>query len=64
MVQTGDPEGPDDGFRDPKTDSIRTVPLEIRVEGDKAPIYDFSLEVRGAGGKLFHKTTSIGQLNV
>lgn len=35
VLQTGDPEGPDDGFRDAKTDSIRTVPLEIRVKGDK-----------------------------
>ena len=47
VVQTGDPDGPDDGFRDPKTDAIRTVPLEIRVKGEKAPIYDFSLEDLG-----------------
>lgn len=24
VVQTGDPEGPDEGFRDPKTGEIRT----------------------------------------
>ena len=72
VVQTGDPEGPDEGFRDPKTGEIRTwvlctlwwlsvshphshlchacwfsVPIEIRVIGDKAPTYDFNLEDLG-----------------
>jgi len=47
VVQTGDPEGPEDGFKDPATGEIRRVPLEIRVTGDKEPIYDFSLEDLG-----------------
>lgn len=47
VVQTGDPEGPDEGFRDPKTGEIRTVPFEVRVPNDKAPIYDFNLEDLG-----------------
>ncbi|GLC38663.1 Peptidyl-prolyl cis-trans isomerase, chloroplastic [Pleodorina starrii] len=47
VVQTGDPEGPADGFVDPKTGEIRRVPFEVRVQGDKEPIYDFTLEDLG-----------------
>lgn len=45
VVQTGDPEGPAEGFIDPSTGKVRTVPLEIMVDGDKAPVYGETLEV-------------------
>lgn len=45
MVQTGDPEGPAEGFIDPSTEKTRTVPLEIMVVGEKAPFYGETLEV-------------------
>lgn len=45
MVQTGDPEGPAEGFIDPSTEKTRTIPLEIMVEGEKAPVYGETLEV-------------------
>lgn len=45
VVQTGDPEGPAEGFIDPSTGKSRTIPLEIMVDGDKAPIYGETLEV-------------------
>ncbi|XP_071702159.1 peptidyl-prolyl cis-trans isomerase CYP38, chloroplastic [Rutidosis leptorrhynchoides] len=44
VVQTGDPEGPAEGFIDPSTEKTRTIPLEIMVEGEKAPIYGETLE--------------------
>ena len=45
VVQTGDPEGPAEGFIDPSTGKSRTIPLEIMVDGEKAPIYGETLEV-------------------
>jgi len=45
VVQTGDPEGPAEGFIDPSTEKTRTIPLEIMVEGEKAPVYGETLEV-------------------
>lgn len=45
MVQTGDPEGPAEGFIDPSTEKTRTIPLEITVNGEKAPVYGATLEV-------------------
>ncbi|XP_062192140.1 peptidyl-prolyl cis-trans isomerase, chloroplastic-like [Phragmites australis] len=47
VVQTGDPEGPTEGFTDPSTGKIRTIPLEIMVDGDKAPVYGETLEELG-----------------
>ncbi|KAK1301624.1 hypothetical protein QJS10_CPB12g00218 [Acorus calamus] len=47
VVQTGDPEGPAEGFIDPSTEKIRTVPLEIMVIGDKSPVYGSTLEELG-----------------
>lgn len=44
MVQTGDPDGPADGFVDPKTGNIRTIPLEYRLQGDKEPIYELTCD--------------------
>ncbi|KAJ8775189.1 hypothetical protein K2173_020193 [Erythroxylum novogranatense] len=47
VVQTGDPEGPAEGFIDPSTEKVRTVPLEIMVNGEKAPFYGATLEELG-----------------
>ncbi|MEM1240266.1 MAG: peptidylprolyl isomerase [Cyanobacteria bacterium P01_H01_bin.26] len=47
VLQTGDPEGPDTGFIDPKTQEYRAIPLEILVEGDAAPTYGATLEELG-----------------
>lgn len=47
VVQTGDPEGPAEGFIDPSTEKPRTIPLEIMVEGYKAPVYGETLEELG-----------------
>ncbi|XP_030469965.1 peptidyl-prolyl cis-trans isomerase CYP38, chloroplastic [Syzygium oleosum] len=47
VVQTGDPEGPAEGFIDPSTEKPRTIPLEIMVDGEKAPVYGATLEELG-----------------
>lgn len=47
VVQTGDPEGPSEGFVDPSTGKVRTIPLEIMVDGDSEPIYGATLEELG-----------------
>ena len=47
VTQTGDPEGPEVGFIDPKTKAYRAIPLEIYVKGDEAPIYGMTLEDAG-----------------
>ena len=47
VVQTGDPDGPAEGFIDPSTEALRTVPLEIMVKGDKTPVYGETLEENG-----------------
>ncbi|KAJ3683395.1 hypothetical protein LUZ60_013622 [Juncus effusus] len=47
VVQTGDPEGPAEGFVDPETGKTRTIPLEIMVVGDKQPVYGETLEELG-----------------
>ncbi|CAN6444520.1 unnamed protein product [Victoria cruziana] len=47
VVQTGDPEGPAEGFIDPSTGKTRTIPLEIMVDGDKMPVYGATLEELG-----------------
>lgn len=47
VLQAGDPPGPADGFIDPKTKTARVIPLEIRVDGDDAPIYGELLENLG-----------------
>ncbi|XP_050221940.1 peptidyl-prolyl cis-trans isomerase, chloroplastic [Mercurialis annua] len=47
VVQTGDPEGPAEGFIDPSTEKTRTIPLEIMAEGEKAPFYGETLEELG-----------------
>ncbi len=47
VLQTGDPDGPEEGFIDPKTNTYRAIPLEILVKGDEAPIYGATLEELG-----------------
>lgn len=47
VLQTGDPKGPDDGYIDPGTKQLRTVPLEIRLPGDTAPYYNQTFEDLG-----------------
>lgn len=47
VVQMGDPEGPAEGFVDPSTEKVRTIPLEIMVDGDKSPVYGATLEELG-----------------
>ncbi|MGY6530405.1 MAG: peptidylprolyl isomerase [Cyanobacterium sp.] len=44
VIQTGDPEGKDVGFIDPKTNQYRSIPLEILVKGESEPIYGFTTE--------------------
>ncbi|MEB3213309.1 MAG: peptidylprolyl isomerase [Leptolyngbyaceae bacterium] len=44
VVQTGDPPGPDAGFIDPDTGEYRSIPLEIMVQGEKEPLYGFTME--------------------
>jgi peptidylprolyl isomerase len=47
VLQTGDPQGPDDGFIDPLTKAERRVPLEIRVPGQAEPYYNQTFEDLG-----------------
>jgi peptidylprolyl isomerase len=47
VLQTGDPKGPAQGYVDPKTSQERTVPLEIRIPGDPAPVYNQTFEDLG-----------------
>ncbi|XP_077244061.1 peptidyl-prolyl cis-trans isomerase CYP38, chloroplastic-like [Tasmannia lanceolata] len=47
VVQTGDPEGPAEGFIDPSTEKTRTIPLEIMTAGDQTPVYGETLEELG-----------------
>ncbi len=47
VLQTGDPDGPEEGYIDPETGEYRAIPLEILVEGDDKPVYSFTLEQIG-----------------
>lgn len=47
VLQTGDPDGPEEGYIDPKTKEYRAIPMEILVKGDKAPTYGVTLEEIG-----------------
>ena len=52
VLQSGDPEGEADGFVDPRTHQLRTVPLEIRVASEEQPFYNLTFEDLG----LFKET--------
>lgn len=45
VVQTGDPGNAEAGFVE--GGKLRTIPFEVRVQGDKAPIYEETLEDLG-----------------
>ncbi|MEB3354028.1 MAG: peptidylprolyl isomerase [Cyanobacteriota bacterium] len=47
VLQTGDPKGQAQGFVDAKTGVERTVPLEIHISGDSAPVYSQTFEDLG-----------------
>jgi len=58
VVQTGDPKGEAEGYVAPGSKSIgngkngeRLIPLEIFVQGDKAPFYETTIEDEGRGGQ-------------
>ena len=55
VLQTGDPQGPADGFIDPQTKQRRSVPLEIKVPGEQAPFYNQTFEELG----LFKATPTL-----
>jgi len=46
-LQTGNPEGPEEGFIDPDTGEYRAIPLEVLVRDEPEPIYGFTLEEIG-----------------
>jgi peptidylprolyl isomerase len=47
LVQAGDPPGPADGYVDPATGKVRTIPLEIRAKGELMPRYGQTFEQLG-----------------
>lgn len=47
VLQTGDPQGPEQGFVDPATGKYRAIPLEVLAQGDKTPTYGITLEQAG-----------------
>ena len=58
VVQTGDPEGEADGYVGKPSKSVgagkhgeRLIPCEIFLKGDKAPLYETTVEDEGRGGE-------------
>jgi peptidylprolyl isomerase len=47
VLQTGDPEGPAEGYIDPRSKEERRVPLEIRIPGEAPPFYNQTFEDLG-----------------
>jgi peptidylprolyl isomerase len=47
VLQTGDPDGSEEGYIDPKTKEYRAIPMEILVKGDTLPVYGSTLEEIG-----------------
>lgn len=47
VLQTGDPQGSEQGFIDPTTGKYRAIPLEVLVQGDPVPTYGITLEQAG-----------------
>ena len=52
VLQVGDPDGPAEGFVDPKTKQQRNIPFEVRVEGETLPEYGNTLEDLGLFNSL------------
>jgi peptidylprolyl isomerase len=52
FLQAGDPAGEADGFIDPATGKIRTVPMEVRVVDKKDPVYGYTFDEIGLVGTL------------
>jgi peptidylprolyl isomerase len=55
VLQAGDPPGPEDGFVDPSTKKVRTIPLEIKLRSQVKPIYGATLDEVG----LYREATSL-----
>jgi peptidylprolyl isomerase len=55
VLQAGDPPGPEDGFVDPTTKQIRTIPLEIKLRSQVKPIYGATLDEVG----LYREATAL-----
>ncbi len=55
VLQAGDPPGPEDGFVDPATQKIRTIPLEIKLRSQVEPVYGATLDEVG----LYREATSL-----
>lgn len=58
VVQTGDPDGPSDGYVGTPGKALgkgkhgeRLIPSEIFVKGDKGPFYETTIEDEGRGGQ-------------
>jgi len=58
VVQTGDPDGEADGYVGTPSKSVgagphgeRLIPCEIFLKGDKAPLYETTVEDEGRGGE-------------
>lgn len=47
LIQLGDPAGPEEGYIDPDTGEMRTIPMEIRIKGEPTPIYGMTLSEAG-----------------
>ena len=47
VLQTGKPQGLEQGFIDPDTGEYRAVPLEVLIQGSDEPIYGITLENAG-----------------
>lgn len=52
VVQTGDPAGKEIGYIDPSTKKLRTIPLEVKVPSDKAPLYEETMEELGRSNEI------------
>lgn len=55
ILQTGDPQGKEEGYIDPKTGEYRAIPLEIKIRSELEPIYGSTLEDIG----LYREETTL-----
>jgi peptidylprolyl isomerase len=52
FLQAGDPLGEADGFVDPATGKVRTIPIEIKIPDKQIPLYGFTLPDLGLARTL------------